>query len=646
MVGHFEWEPSSVVDLRIDPMAYWLVGHGREFFVRQVQGPTDEKWDFGVLGAIDIAKPIEPLAGDDSLLSVQKPESDRWWQDLQRLTDAAGMQDPRVFPMPMRRALQNGDQLDKLSDLDAPPEFTDHAKAVVGIIDHAICLPHYRFRNTQGRTRILQAWHQSGVYQSDARVPFGREYSAAEIDAAIWSADGNEDAALRELELVAFGNDGETHLARGASHGTHVLDLAAGAEPGTMEAPPPIIAVNLPPIVARETTGAFLGMYFVSGVEYILKRARQLAPGLPVIINFSFALSGGPRGGVHPLIKCLRQLIRAHETQPEGGQVTLVMAAGNRNLAQSHGWQRVEDTSADGPPEGFSWKLQPGDTTANVLDIWFTSEKEPGANLDFEPEIVVMLVAPGGKQIDKASFGEPGLRHLTLDGNVIGQAMLRRSEEKQLCLSLVLAPTDPGRSDREPAPPGEWQVMVKVVSSRKEPVIMEAWVMRDDVIPSFPDTGRQSYLIDRTKSQWTEDGWPTEWDTPGAGPGLRHGGNLNVLSLGGTSICVGAAMQERGVRNRETGPSPYSGGPLPLASPMYDGQQVDVSAIADRSKLRPGVRAAGTQGGARVAMNGSSVAAPQVVRAHLESVRGLVPPSTDPRMGRTVLEAPPELPDR
>ncbi|WP_171130277.1 MULTISPECIES: hypothetical protein [unclassified Ruegeria] len=646
MVRHYEWEPSTVVDLRIDPMAYWLVGHGREFFVRQVQGPADEKWDFGVLGAIDIANPVEPLAGDEHLLSVQKPQSDAWWQDMQEFTDAVGMQDPRVFPMPVPRALQNGDQLDKLSDLDGPPVFTDHAKAVVGIIDHAICLPHYRFRNAQGGTRILRAWHQSGVYQSDARVPFGREYSAAEIDAAIRAADGNENDALRELGLVGFGNGGETHLARGASHGTHVLDLAAGAEPGTMEAPPPIIAVNLPPIVARETTGAFLGMYFVFGVEFILRRARQLAPGLPVIINFSFALSGGPRGGVHPLTRCLRQLIRAHKAQPEGGQVTLVTAAGNRNLAQSHGWQRLKDTGEDGAPERFSWKLQPGDTTANMLDIWFSSEEEPDAGLEFEPEILLKLVAPGGQQIDDASFAEPGLRHLKLDGKVIGQALLRREGEKRLSLSLILAPTDPGRSGREPAPPGEWQVMAKVVTSGEDPVIMEAWVMRDDVIPGFPDTGRQSYLIDRSKSLWTEDGWPTEWDAPDATSGLRHGGSLNVLSLGDMSICVGAAMQERGVRDRETGPSPYSGGPLPRKSPMYDGEQVDVSAIADRSKLRPGVRAAGTQGGARVAMNGSSVAAPQVVRAHLDAVSGSAPPSTEPRMGRTVLEAPPELPVR
>ena len=643
LMQSLDWSAEETANDAIEPMAYWIMGSGREFFDRQMQSQGQDTWDFGALAAIDVGDPETSLVEDRELLSVQKPNGSAWWNEVLASVARIGMLEPRIYPMPVRRALQSGEKLDRLSDLGNPPDLREEPKAIIGIIDHAICLPHERFRTSQQGSRILAAWHQSGIYQSNSAVPFGRELSNDEIESAISAANGDEDIALRELGMISFGDGGEQHLARAGSHGTHVLDLAAGADPDASEGAPPIIAVNLPPMVARETTGSFLGMFLISGVDYILRRARQIAPGVPVVINFSFALGGGPRGGTHPLTRCLYHLIEAHGGLPGGGEVDLVMAAGNRNLAQSHAWQRIKQAGRDGETARFNWKLQPGDTTSNMLEMWFSSDDAPDARLDFQPEVELRLTGPGGRRTTAVVFEGSMLRHLLIGGDVVGQVLYRRTSDKRMALSIILAPTDPGRTDKEPAPPGEWQVDVKVGGTGDAPVVVEAWVMRDDVVPGFHDTGRQSYLVDRSKSIWENEGSLVEWDKAPQTEGLRHGGNLNVLSVGKRVTCVGAAMAERDPMTRELGASPYSAGPLPGSSPLYDDEIVHESSVADRSMVRRGVLAAGTKGGTRVAMDGSSVAAPQTTRRIAESGTMTILRSSDPRLGRRINRPPDEL---
>ncbi|MFW5641874.1 MAG: hypothetical protein ACOCY0_03820, partial [Roseicyclus sp.] len=95
-----------------------------------------------------------------------------------------------------------------------------------------------------------------------------------------------------------------------------------------------------------------------------------------------------------------------------------------------------------------------------------------------------------------------------------------------------------------------------------------------------------------------------------------------------------------------TGPAaaPYSGTPLPEASPLNRAEWVDRSAVAERSTIRRGVLAAGTLSGSRVAMGGTSAAAPQIVRSIVEGTNAPPPgPGGSRRLGASVLPPPPDL---
>ena len=77
---------------------------------------------------------------------------------------------------------------------------------------------------------------------------------------------------------------------------------------------------------------------------------------------------------------------------------------------------------------------------------------------------------------------------------------------------------------------------------------------------------------------------------------------------------------------------------------MSLGERVDRAAVADRSPVLRGVLAAGTLSGSRVAMGGTSAAAPRGVRALWEGEEpGILGGDPDPRLGSSVLPEPPEL---
>lgn len=175
------------------------------------------------------------------------------------------------------------------------------------------------------------AWVQSAK-RDGSSLPFGVEWTRTQIDEAIQQANGDEDALLRQIG-ADFERPGFHPLSRPVSHGTHVLDLAAGMEPADPEADSyPIIAVTLPPEVTRETTGSMLALPFVLGLEYILDRARRLTYTLDdipqVVINFSFGLTGGPRMGLHQLEKTIDLLCQRHIslTESETSPVVVVPA--------------------------------------------------------------------------------------------------------------------------------------------------------------------------------------------------------------------------------------------------------------------------------------------------------------------------------
>lgn len=553
------------------------------------------------------------------------------------------MSDPRLFLLPLHAdSLPPNPTATPVRQVNAPrdiaPWLSDDRppRAIVGVIDHAINIFHHRFQLVAGQeTRITYAWMQGGQFDETAgeTVPFGREWTRDDINTALQNIGGDDDALLRQLD-ADFSRTGLHPLALRAAHGTHVLDLAAGMDPDQgMGGDVPIIAVNLPPEVAREPTGSVLSLFFLQAFDYILQRARQImeevrAP-IPVYINFSFGLSGGMRGGRHLVERAMDRGRDRHQSTPLEDvvghrPVEVFIPAGNRNMARGH------VASIGSPLIETVWQIQPGDPSANHMDIRI----EVATPLS-TPVLRLSLTRPGTDTAITTEFTSTGqARILRGDaGGELGRALLRSEGAVDdhgvhlFNLSIALAATDPGASEREALPPGGWGVTVEQTGT--VPIRMDAWILRDDTPPGYRDNGRQSYFVDAQYREQDETGRLITSDPEGITSGIQRQGTLNAIATAEFPTVVGGVYGQTpdGLATEAPRAVPYSATPLPNR-PLTP-EVVEFSAPSERSLLRSGVLAAGTRSGSTVALNGTSVAAPQVLRQAWEDTEPAAPPPVE-----------------
>ena len=146
----------------------------------------------------------------------------------------------------------------------------------------------HRFRLPAG-TRVAYFLNQDGP-------SLGTELIAADIKAAMDAAKFNgiidELAVYRAKGGLNFSMDVRKAVVQRRSHGTHVLDLAAGEEPGAAGTGRPIVAVQMPARAVEDSTGVSLLPFKILGLVYALEKAVQLAATyggrVPVVVNLSF----------------------------------------------------------------------------------------------------------------------------------------------------------------------------------------------------------------------------------------------------------------------------------------------------------------------------------------------------------------------
>ncbi|MEO0363040.1 MAG: hypothetical protein AAF322_18105, partial [Pseudomonadota bacterium] len=231
----------------------------------------------------------------------------------------------------------------------APPSPAKGRRLIVlGIMDDAFNLAHLRFRGPDGACRIDYAWVMDGTAQAASAVPFGREWTGAEIAAAV-SAASDEAAALRTLELEDARAAETMAAAKRVHHGTHMLDLAAGFEPDDPDGVEiRIVAVQLPRGVILDASGAMLTPFAVAGLRYIEARAALIAAACgattPLIVNFSYGLGAGPHNGGHPVERALEDMTGPRAAGDPLGPVHAVMPAGNRYRMDAHGAATADES--------------------------------------------------------------------------------------------------------------------------------------------------------------------------------------------------------------------------------------------------------------------------------------------------------------
>ncbi len=549
-------------------------------------------------------------------------------------------------PLLLSRVPLPPEALSRAYDNDRPDTYVAYdgidptRMVVVGIVDDGINIVHDRFRHTSG-SRVDFAWAQDGA--------------------------GDPLAALETLQFVgAFGTHRPAALRLRATHGTHVADLAAGYPPdddaGLHRR---IVAVQLPSLAVQDTSGTTLVSFVKTAAQFIFNRAfvmsveRKVDHPLPVVLPFSFGFGAGPRNGRFVLERVLRQQARIYRERvarhfaAKGRAVdppaVRILPAGNGRLSRGHAvgcaLPPSENQDAATHKLDMHLRVQPGDQTNSFVEIWLPDTTmatditvTPPGGPPSEPLIGFVQASIGsgdrGDSIWPAASSGPNFdvrpQLLTRNGAVVARltadspnTLPARTDaegpHRLIRVLLAIAPTDTVGlpAMREPAPAGAWRIEVSAVIEGAGDI--RAWVQRDDTPGSARLTAKQAY-IDRTED---DDGRVADPQRPhldddvGNTATVRRRGTLSGLATNaaeeGEPTMAGLdAVIATGIRADSGAPVPYAGLEDAKAEPPIGGS--DITVVVERSRVLPGILAAGTMSGTTLMLNGTSMAPPQVAR--------------------------------
>lgn len=488
---------------------------------------------------------------------------------------------------------------------------------VLALIDDSLALAHANFLH-DGKARTAYFWRQDakGTGRTPHALGYGHELTAADINAAMRANvhDGlvDESAVYVALGLSTLGKKmpKTRHffhaLDTAVSHGSHVMDLAAGPRtllaqvgnlPPSFDAPPtwaqanddasraPLIAVQLDYDTVRDTSGGSMNVHVLDGLMYIFSRCAATAK---VTVNVSFGTLAGPHDGTSLLEAAMDQLITLLH-----GRLQIVLAAGNSYQLRTH----ANTTLAKNKSAKLHWCVLPDDKTQSFVELWI---EEGRAGLEIE------ITPPGQAALPPLKLGQS---RMWTNGSKQPLCALIYPKtvatgRRGTCALLAVSPTFSFEENDGTAPSGVWQI--KLTNSGTKTVTVDAYVERDDVVIGTYTGARQSHFEDEFYDM------QAFVDSPGNPSLIRRSGNFNSIATGSKTVSVGGT--------RITGPkwarySPQKPDP-DAARPQRPGvvKIPDAAALSDENPATLGVNAAGTRSSAVVRLRGTSDASPQEAR--------------------------------
>jgi len=547
----------------------------------------------------------------------------------------------------------------------------EHAKTtvVVGVIDIDIGFGHRRFRTHDGRSRVLAAWQQGAPWRDETRpgLPFGEELFEAQINALLGVHGAgalcgslDHDGFYERLGMISHDRiDGIGALAGRAAHGTHVLGLAAGQDPGDDPAGfsdnVRLLVVNLPPPSFFGEGGAFLDYYLSYGLQWIVKThaaivAANRAAGVietapPLLVNISFGKQAGApdpwqdpdTDGTAP-----GDALAFPAGADAQGRVVLV-PAGNDNLERCHAQFDLADAEQD-----LAWRVQPDDETSNFLEIWALPEYRPGedgglpdAPLPFE----IDLELPDGT---RAGFGVPAHRSVRELAGGLGRIYCDwvYSDHRaayRLRYLVCLAPDGlavPGDPTCRGAPAGQYRLRLRNTSCRKR-LEVRARIQTDEATLPSARNARRGYFEDPDYTLFEPDGRladtfpypggrrPVSFDN--ASPIRRHG-TMNAYAANDSVVAIA------GFRLSDGRPAPYSATGLGLKDARWGRVAPTAAFPSDDGSAHFGLLSDGARDGSAVAMQGTSFACAAATRFVTEAALGALMMGREPGLPRALTE--------
>jgi subtilisin family serine protease len=439
---------------------------------------------------------------------------------------------------------------------------------VVGIVDTGADFAHLNFRHKDGKTRLLGIWDQNGVSQAGAPVKYGRFYSTSEIDDALNRAD----------PYVALGYGPlPDSITEWGTHGTHVMDIAAGngfgsSVPGVAPEAD-LLFVELSsralPWKDQELTKYSFGdsVEMLEAVEFIFSTAKDR----PCVVNVSLGMHGGPHDGTSLVEQGLDALVRDYPNR------AVVIAAGNYQGINIH-------TSGTVPAQGSFDLLLNIAHGGGELEVWSPSGAKIEASLVGPANSALLAAAPGTMEVLTDAAGVP---------KVVINNSLKQPNNGCAMIGVWLA------SD---VPAGIWNLRLRSANGKQAD--FHAWIERDPssrstfVNPVHThtlgslSTGYESIAVGNFDGH-KAPAFPIA-SSSSAGP-TRDGREKPELSAPGSHVVAARSRTKSGVV-RKSGTSmaaPAVTGlvALMLAEARRHGKSITIDQI--RSKLRAGAQGAG-----------------------------------------------------
>lgn len=232
---------------------------------------------------------------------------------------------------------------------------------VVACVDFGCDIGHPHFRRSDGSTRFLALWDQRRPARAGNRYGYGTIYDRSDIDRALRAPD----------PYAALGyHPAEAELSESlGSHGTHVLDVAAGSGIPSGVAPgADLIFVHLAARNAPLIGGLGDSVRLLEAVDFI----RATAGDRYWSCNCSVGRTAGEHSGRGVVDRALDAVV-----EERAGQC-VILSAGNyaaRRLA-AHGWISPRGTDV------LEWIVEPNDLTPNELEVWYDGGDRFGAELE------------------------------------------------------------------------------------------------------------------------------------------------------------------------------------------------------------------------------------------------------------------------
>ncbi|MBA4027150.1 MAG: peptidase S8 [Cyanobacteria bacterium DS3.002] len=314
------------------------------------------------------------------------------------------------------------------------------AGVVVGIIDYGCDFVHKNFRLADGTSRIMAIWDQTGPSNHESPFGYGCVYSREQINLALQSQN--------PYSALAY-EPGPN------SHGTHVMDIAAGNGIGTgvpgVAPGAEIIFVQIATDDIAWSGPDVVDTSFGDSVQ-LLEAAKFIfdkAGDKPCVINFSLGTNGGPHDGSRLAEQGLDSLLSFKNR-------AIVIAASNAYADNIHAQGRV----SSGGYTDITWQVGALDPTENEIEVWYSGQDE------FEAE----LIGPDNSSVAKTKLGENGL--LKDDAGKVALFFSHRKHDPNNGDNLVDIFMEQG------LPTGLWTLRLHGVTVSNG--FFHAWVERDD----------------------------------------------------------------------------------------------------------------------------------------------------------------------